>query len=96
MAAAKDNVSLEKQSYWEVPLPPIPPTLEGVIPGSCYHKESEAKLTAAVTQIPEGGLGPSKSAFMKICAKVQELVCSGMYFRVVARAILLLTGLVML
>lgn len=54
LAAAKDKMSLEKQSCWEV-APPHPcsvhPQLGRVIPGSCYHKEREAELTAAVTKI---------------------------------------------
>ena len=54
LAAAKDKASLEKQSCWEV-APPHPdsvqPQLERVSPGSCYHKEREAELTAAATKI---------------------------------------------
>lgn len=51
--------------------------LEMVIPGSCYHKESEAKLTAAVTKMLNRDSRRKvgfKSGFIKICAEVQGLV----------------------
>ena len=72
MAAAKDKMSLEKQSCWEVA-----PQLGRVIPGSCYHKEREAELTAAVTKIMSRDsrkrARPKLEWFMKI-HEVQGLV----------------------
>ena len=77
---AKDKMSLEKQSCWEV-APPHPcsvhPQLGRVIPGSCYHKEREAELTAAVTKIMSRDsrkrARPKLEWFMKI-HEVQGLV----------------------